>query len=51
MKRQLIFSVENKKNITNLSSAVLAQSVVKVNDHTFSFSLYYMVKIRQLIKL
>ena len=30
MKCQILFSWENKKNITNLSSAELAQRVVKV---------------------
>ena len=31
MKCQFLFSGKNKKNITNLSSAELAQRVVKVN--------------------
>ena len=31
MKCQILFSVKNKKNIANLSSAELAQRVVKVN--------------------
>ena len=31
MKSQILFSGKNKKNITNLLSAELAQRVVKVN--------------------
>ena len=31
MKCQILFSGQNKKNITNLSSAELAQKVVKIN--------------------
>ena len=31
MKCQILFSGKNKKNVTNLSSADLAQRVVKVN--------------------
>ena len=32
---QILFSRENKKNITNLSSAELAQRMVKVNKPLF----------------
>ena len=32
MKCQILFSGNNKKNITNLSSAEYAQRVVKVNN-------------------
>ena len=31
MKCQILFSLKSKKNITNLSSAELVQSIVKVN--------------------
>ena len=33
MKRQSLFSEENKKNIINLSSAEFAQRVVQVNEN------------------
>ena len=35
-KRQILFSGENKKRIINLSSAELAQRVVKANDQFIS---------------
>ena len=35
MKCQILFSGENKKNITSLSSAELAKRVVKVNIFLF----------------
>ena len=38
MKCQILFSLKNKKNINNFSSAKLAQRVVKVNQlFVFSF--------------
>ena len=37
MKCQILFSVKNKKNITNLSSAELAQRMVKVKDKFCSY--------------
>ena len=36
MKRQILFSGKYKKNITNLSSAELAQRVVKIKEHQMS---------------
>ena len=35
MKSQILFSGKNKKNITNLSSAELAKSVVKVKSSEY----------------
>ena len=37
MKCQILFSVKNKKNITNLSSDDLAQREVKVKDKPCSY--------------
>ena len=39
MKCQILFSGENKKNVINLSSAVLAKRVVMVKDEGFVCSL------------
>ena len=38
MKCQILFSGKNKKNITNLSSAELAQRVLKVKNIKFHLS-------------
>ena len=37
MNCQILFTVKNKKNITNLSSAELAKRVVKVKDDEYTF--------------
>ena len=38
MKCQSLFSGKNKKNIMSLSSAELAQRVVKINDFVYPFT-------------
>ena len=43
MKFQILFSGKNKKIITNLSSAELAQRVVKVNYPDADFLVHYMI--------
>ena len=40
MKCQILFSRKNKKNITNLSSADSAHSLVSVNLHEVSDSIF-----------
>ena len=40
MKYQILFSGKNKKNVLNLSSADLAQSVVKVKGNSYTFKIF-----------